>query len=241
MLILQVIVRHRAGRFDSLGAVKRGWECVYVCISALLSLMQIDSPRLTRSMVLRLRAAAKTTATRNSLSAEIEIGKELGPQVDSTVSALNHFVSADSIAAMSIDDPRKAPLTKFNRIIARDAFTAAVRIGAQTIMIQDLAMAPLARLDTEWAGTAVVRTTSWDAELPAIIGHDAGLRRVEVRLAKHRHRFNELMQQQASFIVVTGRGFRNETGLRILAIDQIGICPDEDMPPQFRHIAGLDE
>lgn len=241
MLILQVTVSHRAGRFDSLDAVRRGWECVYVCISALLALMQIDSPRLTRAIALRLRAAAQTTGTRNSLSAQIAIGDELAPRVDGAVSALKHFVGAGSIAAMTIDDPRKAPLTKFNRVIAREAFSASVRIGAQAITVQDLAIAPQARLDTEWEGKAVVRTTTWDAATPAIRGYDAGFCQVEVRLTQHRHRFNELMRQQAAFIVVEGRGFRNEAGLRILVVDEVGACPDEDMPPQFRHIAGLDE
>jgi hypothetical protein len=192
-------------------------------------------------MVTRLRQAATITSQRNSLRGVVDIDGEFAAKSAGTVHALKNFVSAESIAALPVDDPRKRPLTQLNRIVARRAFVISLAIGEDELMIQDLAMAPQARLDLPWNGNVVICSTNWDSEVPAIHGHTADLVKVEIRLSRRRRDFNKLMQRQARFVSVTGRGYRNEAGLRILEVDSVDESLPDSLPPPFCHFDGFDE
>lgn len=199
----------------------KGWSCAVKATDLVLQIMQHQSQLIgtkTRRELLNRAMPAKRS---QAISMGTDIASILHPNVDNTIRILTSYQTPDQIATLQPDDPMRKVMTHLNRLLG-GRFRILIELNSIQIVLQDLAIAPLARGDVpkEWRAE-LLRTRVWDSDNRCIDTTDVEGSRVRVDLRQDERTYRRLMQEDARYISVSGSGYTNEAGARLQVLSAI--------------------
>ena len=225
----------RSGLFDTATGNQQGWTQLCIIIKSILRLVQFNEPLLVNSRLNNIVRETRSTCSRTTIGATIKLQNNLSPAFNAALLALTQCATAEAIALLPINDPRRYPLTKINRALVGDNYKLVVQLGDTKVTLVDLARAPVARRDIQWAGQIIVGTTGWDTALKHVSGFSKEVRHVTIDMSDQPRRFEELLGDAVSvpFLEITGSGYRNPY-LRVLRAKSIKGHRHADLPDELR-------
>lgn len=224
-----------SGGFATATACGHGWAAMTGLIHGTIRLVQLESPMIDKKAFFSIKNAAEAQTQKSNLRTTLRIPDNLQPKFELALDALTNFANAECIAGLPAEDARRPPMTAINRAIQEHNYKLVVKCGDTTIVLQDLAPAPLARTDHEWSGDLIVRTARWDTDRLQIIGSCPDCRHVLIDMKSRNAEFLELMMKATPFLKVSGSGRRNQASLRIQHLSgKIGELRHEHLPDELR-------
>lgn len=234
MAVVKLTLSQRAGRFNTCQGNHQAWKRLFAALQAVVQLIRLETPLLADQAASQVGRIASGAHNRTTVVAEFSIEERLRPRFEATLSALANHATAETIAVLSPEDPRRASLTKINQAIAHGGYKLEIKLGDSVVTLENISKAPHARIDTPWAGEIILRATDWSTEQFMITGRARDIPHVAICFVNYRRRFNSLMRDQAPFVFVKGNGFLNQSGLRINRISTVERRDHDDLPEELR-------